>query len=278
MPKPYLLLLLVSVLAVCPPVRALFEDEAGKYERSIRTVGPFSHALWINEGNERSIVVVSQQTRTIASLKPKSGDFFWRRMLPQSERIAHVSKAGELVFVLSRSDSGSITLRAMLSATGIFVNEVHLRSCSIVALLPFACDSKHCAAVVCSDSIFAYGTKGQLLFHHEINNIAAACVDSASSMATLFRVNQSHVSAMSLSLPSGATTSAVAEGSALIPSGACSQHIVGTEGGMAYFHCFQPSSSTLRVFSGKAALLRGPVSACLPHTQSALCHASRVCT
>jgi hypothetical protein len=259
MSKLQLLLLLVSFLSVCPPVPALFEDEAGKYERSIRTVGPFSHALWINEGNERAIVVASQQTRTIASLKPKSGQFFWRRLLPQDERIVHVSKAGELIFVLSNSGSGRVTLRAILSTTGVFVNEVHLRSCLIAALLSFACDSKHCAAVVCTDGVFAYGTKGQLLFHHEISSIAAAFVDSASSTATLFRVNQSHVSAMSLTLSSGASLPPVAEGSTSIPAGACSQHVVGTEGGVAYLHCFQPSSSALRVFSGKAALVRGPV-------------------
>jgi len=74
--KLQLLLLLSFFLASCPSVLALFEDEAGKYERSIRTVGHFSHALWLNEGNDRAIVVASQQTRVIASLKPKSGDFF----------------------------------------------------------------------------------------------------------------------------------------------------------------------------------------------------------
>ncbi len=82
MSQLHLLLLLLSVLAVCPPVLAFFEDEAGKYERRIRSVGPFTHALWLTEGNDRSIVVASQQTRTIASLKPDSGDFFWRRLLP----------------------------------------------------------------------------------------------------------------------------------------------------------------------------------------------------
>ena len=258
--KLQLLLLLSFFLASCPSVLALFEDEAGKYERSIRTVGHFSHALWLNEGNDRAIVVASQQTRVIASLKPKSGDFFWRRLLPQGERIALISKAGELVFVLSRSDSGSVTLRAILSASGVFVNEVHVRSCSVLALLPFACDSKHCAAVVCNDGVSAYGTKGQLLYRHEISNIAAAFVDSASSTATVFRVNQSHVSAVSLNLPSGASTLPRTEESTAIPAGACSQHIVGAEGGAVYLHCFQSSSSSFRVFSNKAALVRGPVS------------------
>ena len=270
MSQLHLLLLLLSVLAVCPPVLALFEDEAGKYERSIRSVGPFSHALWITEGNDRAIVVASQQTRTIASLKPKSGDFFWRRLLPQGERIEHISKAGELVFVLSRSDSGSVTLRAILSATGIFVSEVHLHSCSIVALLPFACDSKHCAAVVCNDGVSAYGTKGQLLFKHEISSAAAVFFDSASSVVTIFRVNQSHVSALSLNLPLGASTPPLAEGSTPIPAGACAQHVVGTEGGAGYLHCFQQSPSALRVFSRKAALVRGPVS--VSHFCTAPCH------
>ncbi len=254
------LLLLASLLAAFPSALALFEDEAGKYERSIRTVGPFSHALWLTEGNDRAIVVASQQTRTIASLKPKSGDFFWRRLLPQGERIAHISKAGELVFVLSHSDSGSVTLRAMLSASGVFVNEVHINSCSVVALLPFACDSKHCAAVACSDGVSAFGTKGQLLFRHGISNIAAAFVESASSVATLFTVNQSHVSAMSLNLPSGASSPPRAEESTEVPKGACSQYVVGSEGGAAYLHCFHPVTSTFRVFSSKAALVRGPVS------------------
>jgi len=260
MSRLQMLLLLVSVLAVCLPVLALFEDEAGKYERSIRTVGPFSHALWLTEGNDRAIVVASQQTRTVASLKPKTGDFFWRRLLPQGEQIAHISKAGELVFVLSRSDSGGVTLRAILSATGVFVNEVHIHSCSVVALLPFACDSKHCAAVACSDGISAYGTKGQLLFRHGVSDIAAAFVDSASSIATLFMVNQSHVSAMSLNLPSGASTPPRAEESTSVPTGACAQHVVGVDGGAAYLHCFQPSSNVFRVFNNKAALARGPVS------------------
>jgi hypothetical protein len=277
--KLQLLLLLVSFLAAFPSVLALFEDEAGKYERSIRTVGPFSHALWLTEGNDRAIIVASQQTRTIAALKPKSGDFLWRRLLPQGERIAHISKAGELVFVLSSSDSGSGTLRAMLSATGVFVNEVHIHSCSVVALLPFACDSKHCAAVACTDGISAYGTKGQLLFRHGISNIAAAHVDSVSSIATLFMLNQSHVSAMSLNLPSGATTPPRAEESTSIPNGACSQHVVGVEGGAGYLHCFQSSSSAFRVFSSRAVLMRGPFSVsfilkpccCISHCFRLLC-------
>ena len=253
------LLFLAFVLAVCPSVLALFEDEAGKYERSIRAVGPVSHALWLTEGSDRAIVVASQQTRVVASLKPKSGDFSWRRLLPQGERVVHISKAGELVFVLSRSDSGSATLRAILSATGAFVNEVHLHSCAVVALLPFACDSKHCAAVVCTDGVSAYGTKGQLLFQHGLTNVAAAVVDAASSMATVFRVNQSHVSALSLNLPAGASTPPRAEESTSIPPGACSQHVVSLEAGAASLLCFQPSSGAVRVFNSKAALLRGPV-------------------
>jgi len=266
------LLLLAFVLA--PSVFALFEDEAGKYERSIRTVGPVSHALWLTEGSDRAIIVASQQTRVIASLKPKSGDFSWRRLLPQGERVVHISKAGELVFVLSRSDSGSATLRAVLSATGAFVNEVQLHSCAVVALLPFACDSKHCAAVVCTDGISAYGTKGQLLFQHGLSNVLAAFVDSASSMATIFRVNQSHVSAVSLDLPAGASTPPRAEEATSIPPGACSQHVVGVEAGAASLLCFQPSSGAFRVFSSKAALVRGPVA--VSHTSDALSHFTRI--
>jgi hypothetical protein len=253
------MLCIAFVLSAYPNVHALFEDEAGKYERSIRSVGPFSHALWINDANDRAIVVASQQTGVIASLKPKSGDFIWRRLLPQGERIALISKAGELVFVLSSSGSGSATLRAVLSSSGVFVNEAHVQSCSIVALLPFGCDSKHCAAVVCSDSVSAYGTKGQLLYRHEISNAAAAYIGPASSTATVFRVNQSHVSALSLDLSSGSTVPG-AEGSTAVPPGACSQHVLGSEGGAAHLHCFQSSSASLRVFNSKATLLRGPVS------------------
>jgi hypothetical protein len=174
------------------------------------------------------------------------------------------------VFVLSRSDSGSVTLRAILSTTGIFVSEVHLHSCFIVALLPFACDSKHCAAVVCNDGVSAFGTKGQLLFKHAISSAAAVFFDSASSVVTIFRVNQIHVSALSLNLPLGTSTPPLAEGSTPIPAGACAQHVVGTEGGSGYLHCFQQSPSELRVFSRKAALVRGPVS--VSHSCTAPCH------